>query len=74
MQKVLEEFKVDKVESTFLMIQGIAKYIKDVKDNINGLISMMKKHGVLDLNELAKDGLVSIAKDAAGVKLPVKIH
>jgi len=32
------------------MIQGIAKYVKDVKDNINGLISMMRKHGVLDLN------------------------
>lgn len=62
------------MKCTFEVFDELAKKDSDVGQNIQTLLELFVKHGVLNIKQLVRDGLMAIKFDENNRVLPIKMY
>ena len=72
--KVNDEVLGGRIKCTFEVFDELAKKDSDVERNIQTLLALFVKHGVLNIKQLVRDGLMTINFDENNRVLPIKMY
>lgn len=74
MSKVNDEVLGGRIKCTFEVFDELAKKDGDVGKNIQTLLEIFVKHGVLNIKQLVRDGIMTINFDENNRVLPIKMY